>query len=278
MENLADPVKEFITRRMARHDPLWRIAASVQANFNIEVGVAQILACGNDQDGAATQSGLLQNDESLQRATDEVTNSDGERMAGGAILAGTDACDTLPVSIEIELDEGSMAIFEERKAKLLAREGYIPPEEPIPTLTGPLQNQESRPAATRLTDEVKTFIVKALAYYDTPSQVVEAVKVTFGLEISRQLVHTYDPACSQPPAQRWLELHAATRQAFLADIAEIGIAHKSVRLRMLDRFARNAEARNFPFHAAEFMEQAAKECGGIYEKRWKKASRQDPAD
>jgi hypothetical protein len=278
MENLADPVKEFITRRMARHDPLWRIAASVQGNFNIEVDAAQILACWRERDGAAAYPEPLQNDEALQILPDETTDSPGERMAGGASLAGTDACDTLPFSIEIEVDEGSLAVFEERQAKLLARAGYIPPEEPIPTLTGPLQNQESRPAATKLTDEVKTFIVKALAYYDTPSQVVEAVKVTFGLEISRQLVHTYDPACSQPPAQRWIDLHTATRKAFLADIAEIGIAHKSVRLRMLDRFARNAEARNFPFHAAEFMEQAARECGGMYEKRWKKVSREDPGE
>jgi len=118
-----------------------------------------------------------------------------------------------------------------------------------------------------LTDEIKEFIVKALARFDTPTQVVELVKANFDIEISRQHVYTYDPACSQPPAQRWRELHAATREKFLRDVAEIGVAQKAVRLRMLDRFAQRAEARYHLTDAAAFLEQAAKECGGIYEGR-----------
>jgi hypothetical protein len=80
-----------------------------------------------------------------------------------------------------------------------------------------------------LTDEIKTFIVKGLACYDTPSQVAEAVKAEFGLEVSRQQVYVYDPGCSQPPAQRWRDLHAATRAALLRELGEIGIAHRAVR-------------------------------------------------
>ena len=51
-----------------------------------------------------------------------------------------------------------------------------------------------------LTDEIKTFIVIGLARYDTPSEVAQAVGVNFGVEITRQQVHAYDPACSKPPA------------------------------------------------------------------------------
>jgi len=118
-----------------------------------------------------------------------------------------------------------------------------------------------------LTDEIKTFIVKGLACFDTPSQVAEDVKTTFGVEITRHHVHLYDPACAQPPAPRWCELHAVTRRAYLADLAEIGIAHRNVRLRRFDRMARDAATSNRFDRAAALLAQAAKECGGMYERR-----------
>ncbi len=117
-----------------------------------------------------------------------------------------------------------------------------------------------------LTDEIKTFIVKGLACYDTPSEVAEAVKVNFHVEISRQHVYAYDPDSSQQIAPRWKELHAATRQALLREAAEIGIANKMVRLRMLDRMAHRCERHNAAL-TLECLEMAAKECGGMYENR-----------
>jgi len=118
-----------------------------------------------------------------------------------------------------------------------------------------------------LTDEIKEFIVKGLACFDTPSQVTESVRVNFGIEVTRQQVFAYDPAGSRPPAPRWIALHAATRAKFLGEVAEIGVAQKAVRLRWLDRMSRSAEARNAFTLAAALMEQAAKECGGLYESR-----------
>jgi hypothetical protein len=117
-----------------------------------------------------------------------------------------------------------------------------------------------------LHDEVKEFIVKSLARFDTPSQVAEAVRVKFNIEVSRQQVYRYDPSNPEPPSQRWKELHAATRRACLRDLAEIGIAQKAVRLGMLNRMAQHAMENNYFIKAAGFLEQAAKECGGIYEK------------
>jgi hypothetical protein len=118
-----------------------------------------------------------------------------------------------------------------------------------------------------LTDEIRTFIVKSLACFDTPSQVAEAVKAHFGVEISRQHVYAYDPKATQRMAPRWRELYAATRQAYLHEVAEIGIANKTVRLAMLDRMAHHALANNYTTRTAAFLEQAAKECGGINESR-----------
>jgi hypothetical protein len=117
-----------------------------------------------------------------------------------------------------------------------------------------------------LTDEIKEFIVKGLACYDPPTYVAESVRVNFGIEVTRQQVHEYDPACARPPAQRWRDLHAVTRAAFLAEAAAIGITNKTVRLRRLDRLANRCE-RNSVALALICLQQAAKECGGLYENR-----------
>jgi hypothetical protein len=97
--------------------------------------------------------------------------------------------------------------------------------------------------------------------------VAEAVNAKFGVAVTRQHVHLYDPACKQPPAPRWRALHAATRRAFIAETAKIGAAQKNVRLRMLDGLVRGAMAEDKLALAAAILEQAAKECGGLYERK-----------
>jgi hypothetical protein len=131
-----------------------------------------------------------------------------------------------------------------------------------PTYTGHTQNEDSMPT---LTDEIKEFIVRGLAHFETPSEVAEACKSTFGVEISRRHVHAYDPKCAQPPAQRWQELHAATRAAYLSELAEIGVAHKAFRLRALDRMVRFAMQNHRVDRAQALLEQAAKESRGLFD-------------
>ena len=117
-----------------------------------------------------------------------------------------------------------------------------------------------------LSDEVKTFIVQSLACWDTPSVVAAAVKAEFDVEITRQRVETYDPTkrAGAKLSQGFREIFEATRKKFLEDTAEIGISHKSVRLRMLDRGARHFESvKNF-IGAADLCERAAKEMGGAF--------------
>lgn len=131
-----------------------------------------------------------------------------------------------------------------------------------PAYTPLTQDAESMP---HLTDEIKTFIVRGLATFETPSEVAEAVKSNFGVEITRRHVYAYDPRCTQPPAPRWCALHAATRAAFLEELAEIGIAHKAFRLRALDRMVHDALKHRYPGRVQSLLEQAAKECGGFFE-------------
>ena len=137
----------------------------------------------------------------------------------------------------------------------------IPQKSATATQTGRRQNQK-----IVLTDEIKAFIVRGLARYETPTQIAAAMKENFGIEITRRQVFSYDPAGSRPPAQRWIDLHAATRAKFLQAMAEIGITQKLVRLRMLDRYANRADEYNQMERAAAFLDQAAKECGGFYER------------
>lgn len=129
-------------------------------------------------------------------------------------------------------------------------------------MVGPIS--DAAPATNELTEEQQTFVVQALACFDTPSEVAQQVKEVYGLELARQTVHYYDPTKGVKPAEKWCALFDATRKAFLEDVAGIAIAQRSYRLSRLDRMARAAESvKNFAL-AAQLHEQAAKEMGGSF--------------
>lgn len=120
-----------------------------------------------------------------------------------------------------------------------------------------------------LTNEVKGFIVQALACFDTPTQVVEAVKNEFGQVVTRQQVESHDPtkACSKGLAKRWVTLFEDTRKRFREETAEIPIANRAFRLRVLGRMAEKAENMKNMALTAQLLEQAAKEVGDVYVNR-----------
>lgn len=121
----------------------------------------------------------------------------------------------------------------------------------------------------KLSDDIKLFIVQALACFDTPSEVVVSVKKEFDVDVSRQLVETHDPtkAAGKNTAKAWKEIFASTREAYLTNTAEIPLAHRAVRLRVLQRMAAAAEkSKNFSM-TAQLIEQIAKECGDAYSNR-----------
>nr|DAE54884.1 MAG TPA: protein of unknown function DUF2280 [Caudoviricetes sp.] len=122
-----------------------------------------------------------------------------------------------------------------------------------------------------LKGEVKAFIVQSLACFDTPSQVVEAVKKEFGLSITRQQVESHDPtkANGRGLAQKWVELFHEIRKRFQTELSDIPIANKAYRLRALDRMMTRAEGMKNMALAASLMEQAAKEVGDAYSNKQK---------
>jgi len=120
-----------------------------------------------------------------------------------------------------------------------------------------------------LSSEVKAFIVQALACFDTPSQVAEAVKREFNIDVTRQQVETHDPTkrCSKTLAKRWVEMFHDARKRFREETVDIPIANRAYRLRALGRIAERAETmKNLPL-AIQVLEQAAKEVGDIYVNR-----------
>ena len=124
-------------------------------------------------------------------------------------------------------------------------------------------------AKGKLSEAVKTFIVQALACFDSPSAVVASVKAEFGETITRQAVEGYDPnkRAGAALSKKWRELFAATRTKFLEDQSEIGIAHRSVRLRKLQAQVDLNEQRGNSGMVAQLLKQAAEEVGGAYTNR-----------
>lgn len=123
-----------------------------------------------------------------------------------------------------------------------------------------------------LKDEVKAFIVQALACFDTPSQVCQAVKEQYGIEVSRQLCERYDPTkySGRDLGQKWKTFFDECRKRFREETVDIPIANRAFRLRAMNRFVEKAESMKNIGLAMQILEQAAKETGDIYINRAKK--------
>jgi hypothetical protein len=120
-----------------------------------------------------------------------------------------------------------------------------------------------------LSAEIKAYIVQALACFDPPSKVAEAVRDKFGVTVSRQSVETYDPTkrAGRDLAKRWVAMFEETRAKFQTATADIPVANRAYRLRVLQRLLDRAEERGNLAGALKLMEQAAKECGDVYTAR-----------
>lgn len=120
-----------------------------------------------------------------------------------------------------------------------------------------------------LKSDVKAFIVQALACFDTPTQVSQAVKQEFDIDVTRQQVEQHDPTkrAGANLAAKWRTLFEDTRKRFREEMAEIPIANRAFRLRGLGRMAEKAENMRNLALTAQLYEQAAKECGDMYVNR-----------
>ncbi|MET2828892.1 DUF2280 domain-containing protein [Mesorhizobium shangrilense] len=124
-------------------------------------------------------------------------------------------------------------------------------------------------ATAKLSEAAKIFVVQRLACFDTPSELVGAVRKEFGDTITRQTVEAYDPTkkAGRNISTKWKTLFDETRKAFLEDTAAIAISHRTVRLRTLQRMAEKAETQGNIAMVMQLLEQAAKEMGNAFTNR-----------
>lgn len=121
-------------------------------------------------------------------------------------------------------------------------------------------------AKAKLSDDAKTYVVQALACFDSPSEVAEAVRKEFGVEITKQSVEAYDPTkvAGKGLAKTLKAIFEATREAFLKEISSIPIAHRAVRLRALQRMLEKAEKVGNIALVVQITVEAEKIVGEIY--------------
>lgn len=120
-----------------------------------------------------------------------------------------------------------------------------------------------------LADDVKAFVVRALACFETATEVAKAVNEEFGLVGTAPQVQAYDPTKSQGRqgqclSKSWRKMLEKERNAFRADLAEIPLANQAFRLKELTKLYRKAASQGNVVAAAALIEQAAKEAGGAF--------------
>jgi hypothetical protein len=117
-----------------------------------------------------------------------------------------------------------------------------------------------------LKEHVKLFIVRQLAWYNTPTEVAAAVREEFGIELDRGRIGEYNPT-TERGKQISAKLKAyfdEQRELFLRDYSSIPIAQKSYRMQTLHKALLKAAERNNTPLVLQILDQAAKEDGGFY--------------
>lgn len=121
-----------------------------------------------------------------------------------------------------------------------------------------------------LTEHQKAWIVTQWARMRHAAQIRREFAEVFGVEIDRKQVHTYNPKARSNYGRgqvKWNALFEEERKKFLDEVNAIPIANAAVRLDRLETLCVNAmEKGNAPL-AAEIIEQAAKEVGGLFTNR-----------
>lgn len=118
---------------------------------------------------------------------------------------------------------------------------------------------------------VKVFITERLACFEKPADIQQAVKRLFKVDVTPQQILAYNPTLvsGQNLGKTLREVFEAARARFLTDTANIPIANRGYRLRMLDKMADQMAERGNVAMVAQLLEQAAKEQGEAYTNRQK---------
>ncbi len=119
----------------------------------------------------------------------------------------------------------------------------------------------------RLRKEVRLFIVRSLAVFNTPTETAKAVQEGFGITVTRQQCEGYDPTkrTGQDLSAELRDEFEITRQNFIDNPKRVPVANLSYRLERLQRILTDAGKNNVLILSA--LEQAAKDVGGVFTNR-----------
>ncbi|OTG83265.1 hypothetical protein B9T33_02315 [Acinetobacter sp. ANC 5054] len=120
----------------------------------------------------------------------------------------------------------------------------------------------------RLKKLEKAFIVRSLAQFMEPSQVVDAVKENFKVEVSRQQVECYDPTkvAGADLSQEFVDMFNEARKKYIEQpICNIEGANDIVQLKVLSSLF--IKKQNNTRDAIKLSDQIQKIVKGYYEKK-----------
>lgn len=119
----------------------------------------------------------------------------------------------------------------------------------------------------RINKKIKTFIVRSLAEFETPTETAKAVKALFNFEVTPQQCEAYDPTkkTGKDLSEEFRTLFFTTRRQANEELEAIPIANKRYRLQLLQGLV--DQHPNNPVLIPKWAEQAAKEMGGLYTNR-----------
>ncbi len=83
---------------------------------------------------------------------------------------------------------------------------------------------------------IKRHVVRALACFDTPSEVVRQVREQFNVQITRASAQRYDPTrvAGETLSEELRTLFFDTRERFIEELEKLPRAHRATRLRRLE--------------------------------------------
>lgn len=119
----------------------------------------------------------------------------------------------------------------------------------------------------QLKKEVKFYIVRSLAKFNTPQETADAVNMDFGIKVTRQQCERYDPT-KRAGQELSTELKAefeATRKQFVDNPQHVPLANLTYRLERMQRVIDHAGKNSVLVLST--LEQAAKDVGGVFTNR-----------
>lgn len=118
-------------------------------------------------------------------------------------------------------------------------------EKGLPQVSEPLPDVYESCIRNRLSEDEKLFVVQQLAMYRTPSETAALVKEKFGKDASRQAMRRYSPEARRV-GKKWREIFDTTRQKYLQEIADMGVADAVYRLRILQECLDHEKSKPVP--------------------------------